>query len=56
MQQLLSFAIHLGIVAWLRAAVVPRPQSNRLHRWCVELGFGLLVALPHYRGLHCGLS
>ena len=46
MQQLLPFTLNLVIVAWLRTAVVLRRRSNSIHRWCVELGFGVLIVLP----------
>ena len=46
MQQVLLFAINLSIVGWLRTATVTRPGASRLNRWCTELGFGLLTALP----------
>jgi hypothetical protein len=46
MQQLFLFIVQLGLIAWLRTFVVTRPRSDRVARWCVELGFGLLVALP----------
>jgi hypothetical protein len=43
---LLVFALNLIIIAWLRTAVVIRRRSNRLYYWYVELGFGVLIALP----------
>jgi hypothetical protein len=46
MQQLFLFAIQLGLIAWLRTFVVTPPRSDRVDRWCIELGFGVLVALP----------
>jgi hypothetical protein len=46
MGQLLLFAFNLAIIAWLRTAVVARPRTDRFRRWCVELCFGVLIALP----------
>jgi hypothetical protein len=46
MQRLLPFVLNLAIIAWLRTAVVARRRSSRIYRWCVELGFGVLIALP----------
>jgi len=46
MPQLLSFALHLVLVAWLRMAAVPRRRSNRVRHWYVEVGYGLLIAFP----------
>lgn len=46
MQQLLVFAFQLSIIAWLRAMGVTHRRSSRVERWCTELGFGVLIALP----------
>lgn len=46
MQQLVFFALTLGIVAWLRIATITRPRSSPLKRWCTELAFGFVTALP----------
>jgi hypothetical protein len=47
MQQLLPFALNLVIVAWLRTAVVTRRRrADRVYRWCIEVGFGVVIALP----------
>jgi hypothetical protein len=51
MHQLLPFAVNLTIIAWLRTAVVARRRSNRIYCWGVELGFGVLIALPLLGGL-----
>jgi len=46
MQQLVFFALTLGIVAWIRITTITRPRSSRLKRWCTELAFGFMIALP----------
>ena len=46
MQQPLPFVFNLAIITWLRTVVVARRRSSRIHCWYVELGFGVLIALP----------
>jgi hypothetical protein len=46
MPQLLPFVLNLALIAWLRTAVVARRRASRIHYWCIELGFGVLIALP----------
>lgn len=46
MHQLLWFALQLALVAWLRKAVVLKRGNHSPPQWCVEIGFGLLFALP----------
>ena len=46
MPQLIPFVLNLAIITWLRTVVVARRRSSLIHRWCIELGFGALIALP----------
>jgi hypothetical protein len=45
-QQLFWFGVQLALVAGLRKAVVLKRGAHRPPDWCVEVGFGLLYALP----------
>lgn len=46
MHQLFWFGLQLALVAWLRKAVVLKRGTRSPPQWCVEVGFGLLFALP----------
>ncbi len=50
MQKMFPFVLNLVIIAWLRTAVAARQRSSRIHCWCVELCFGVLIALPLLSG------
>lgn len=46
MHQFFWFGLQLAVVAWLRKAVVPKRGTHHPPQWFVEMGFGLLFALP----------
>jgi len=46
MHQLFWFGLQLALVAWLRKAVVLKRGVHGAPQWYVEMGFGLLFALP----------
>jgi hypothetical protein len=46
MHQLIWFGLQLALVAWLRKSVVLKRGLHSPPQWSVEMGFGLLSALP----------
>jgi len=52
MYQLFWFGVQLALVAWLRRAVVVKRGAHSPPQWCIEVGFGLLFALPLLAALH----
>jgi hypothetical protein len=46
MHPLVWFGLQLVLVAWLRKCVVLKRGAHSPPQWRLELGFGLLFALP----------